>query len=163
MLCWYGTSNLVCGVAKVTYTWKSGQMKNIHQTKNDTDFVIMCTTHCSSIADTVSTQHFLALIAVLQWEEWCPIQERLRGTWRWLHWIGTHPRVRRETWNVHFLLIIFHIPCRITNNGNYELKVEMWDWDEHYAVARYDSFQVTSESDGFRLLASIFAPFDEEK
>ena len=55
------------------------------------------------------------------------------------------------------------IPCRITTSDNYELKVEMWDWDENYAVARYNSFQVTSESDGFRLLGSIFAPFDEEK
>ena len=47
------------------------------------------------------------------------------------------------------------IPCRITTSGNYELKVEMWDWDDNYAVARYDSLQVASEQDGFRLLESI--------
>ena len=47
------------------------------------------------------------------------------------------------------------IPCRITTSDNYELKVEMWDSDGNYAVARYDSLQVTSEQDGFRLLGSI--------
>ena len=31
----------------------------------------------------------------------------------------------------------------------------MWDWDDVYAVARYGSFEVTSESDGFRLLGSV--------
>ena len=41
---------------------------------------------------------------------------------------------------------------RITMSGNYELQVDMWDWDDVYAVARYGSFEVTSESDGFRLL-----------
>ena len=48
---------------------------------------------------------------------------------------------------------------RITMSGNYELQVDMWDWDDVYAVARYGSFEVTSESDGFRLLGrgSIFS------
>ena len=50
---------------------------------------------------------------------------------------------------------ILIVPFRITNSGNFELKVEMWDWDDNYAVARYNSFQVTSEQDGFRLLGSI--------
>ena len=44
----------------------------------------------------------------------------------------------------------------MTNSGNFELKVEMWDWYDIYAVARYNSFQVTSEQDGFRLLGSIY-------
>ena len=47
----------------------------------------------------------------------------------------------------------------MTNNGNYELKVQMRDWDNDYAEARYNSFQVTSEEDGYRLLGSIFTQF----
>ena len=33
----------------------------------------------------------------------------------------------------------------------------MWDWNDDYAVARYNSFKVTSEADGFRLLGSTLA------
>ena len=47
------------------------------------------------------------------------------------------------------------VSCRITTSGNIELKVDMWDWDNNYAVARYDSIEVTSEQNGFKLLVSI--------
>ena len=71
-------------------------MNHIHEANTDTDSPIVV----REMAERVR-QHFLALLAVLQTEKSCPVQERLRGVWRWIHWIGTHPRVRREMWNVH--------------------------------------------------------------
>ena len=37
----------------------------------------------------------------------------------------------------------------------------MWDWDDVYAEARYNSFQVTSKQDGFRLLGSIDTLYED--
>ncbi len=34
-----------------------------------------------------------------------------------------------------------HYP-RLTSNSNYELQVDMWDWKDAYAVAKYGHFQI---------------------
>ena len=47
---------------------------------------------------------------------------------------------------------------RLTTSGDYELQFDMWDQDEIYAVARYDSFAVTDEADNYRLQVSGYMP-----
>ena len=49
----------------------------------------------------------------------------------------------------------------MTNSAEYELQVDIWDWDDIYAVARYSDFEVGNLNKDFEIKGSMSPKFPE--